>query len=140
MSMKLVTNEIRTKLLRNSARQGVDHEPVVKLFNPCGAAIWLFTEVSPDNTDLLFGLCDLGMGFPELGYASLAEIEAVRLPMELGIERDLGFQARHPLSAYAKAARSAGRIVENNAELDQAATEVAETEEKASAEFDGALA
>jgi hypothetical protein len=41
------------------------------------------TEGSPDGDDfIMFGLCDLG--FPELGYVSLKELEAVCV-----IERDL---------------------------------------------------
>ena len=35
----------------------------------------------------MFGLCDLG--FPELGYVSLNELQGVRGPLGLGIERDL---------------------------------------------------
>jgi hypothetical protein len=45
----------------------------------------------------MFGLCDLGMGFPELGYVSLNEMKAVRLPFGLGIERDLHWTPK-PLS------------------------------------------
>jgi len=39
----------------------------------------------------MFGLCDLGC--PELGYASLNEMQAVRGPFGLGIERDLHWRA-----------------------------------------------
>ena len=113
----------------------------MKLFNPCGAATWLFSELSPDNDDLLFGLCDLGMGSPELGYASLAEIEAVQLPMGLAIERDLWFRARYPLSVYTEAARSAGRIVEGAAELETAPPAHAGQADKSTMpELDGAAA
>ena len=45
-----------------------DHVPVVKFFFPIGAATWLVTEMDPDENDHLFGLADLGMGFPELGW------------------------------------------------------------------------
>ena len=37
-SMKLLTEEQRTKLLANGTRRGADHKPVVKWFNPCGRA------------------------------------------------------------------------------------------------------
>jgi hypothetical protein len=59
-----------------------------------------------------FGLCDLGFGSPELGYASLLEIAAVRLPHGLRIERDRHFIGRFPLTVYAEAARLTGRITE----------------------------
>ena len=54
------------------------------------------------------------MGFctPELGYFSLSEIAAVRLPWGMRIERDLHFEGRFPLSVYAEAARIAGHITE----------------------------
>ncbi len=40
----------------------------------------------------MFGLCDLGC--PELGYVSLNEMEAVKGPLGLGIERDLHWKAK----------------------------------------------
>jgi hypothetical protein len=67
--------------------------------------------MDPHEPDILFGLCDLGMGFPELGSVRLSELQSVRGPLGLGIERDLMFTAAHPLSAYARAAREAGSIV-----------------------------
>ena len=140
MPMKLITAELRRKLLLNGARRDEDHAPAVKLFNPCGAATWLFTELDPDTGDHLFGLCDLGFGFPELGYASLAEISAVRLPNGLAIERDLWFRARYPLSVYTAAARAAGRIVEHGPELERAAAPLSPADEAAIAEFDAARA
>ncbi|MBO6767312.1 MAG: DUF2958 domain-containing protein [Erythrobacter sp.] len=106
--MQLLTREIRNTLLASGQAEG-DHWPVVKLFAPTSAATWLFSELEPDG-DRLFGLADLGFGSPELGVASLAEIEGVRLPLGLSIERDLHFEAAHPLSVYAEAARMRGHI------------------------------
>jgi len=119
--MILIPDDIRHRLLANgAAERETDHRPVVKLFDPTGAATWLITEMMPDG-DSLFGLCDLGFGCPELGYVSLAELESVKGPLGLGIERDLHFAARFPLSVYAEAARSAGRITESERMLAQAA-------------------
>jgi hypothetical protein len=119
--MKLLTAAQRVKLIDNGRRQAavkgtpneLDLWPVVKLFNPCGAATWLLTEIDPDNEDVAWGLCDLGMGFPEFGAVSLKELAAIRGPFGLGIERDLHFKARAPISAYIKAASKAGIIVED---------------------------
>ncbi len=86
-----------------------DPWPVVKLFNPVGAATWLATEIDSDG-DTLFGLADLGFGCPELGCFSLAEIAAVRLPFGLGIERDHYFEPLAPLSLWTEAARRLGSI------------------------------
>ena len=119
--MILLTPELHDRLLANGRLRAADHVPVVKLFNPLGAASWLATELDEDG-DTLFGLADLGFGCPELGSFSLSEMSAVRLPLGLGIERDLWFAGRFPLSVYAAAARSAGRIVLDD-DLLQAAAE-----------------
>jgi hypothetical protein len=119
--MKLLTKAQREQLLDNGRRQAavkgtpaeIDFFPVVKLFDPCGAATWLLTEIDPDDETVAWGLCDLGMGFPEFGTVSLNELAAVRGRLGLGIERDLYFKARGPISTYIEAASKAGRIVEN---------------------------
>ena len=109
--MKLLTKALKTKLLANGVKRAdaANVRPVVKFFNPMGAATWLFTELDADG-DTLYGLCDLGMQSPELGYASLSEIEAITLRFKLKIERDLWFKANKSLAEYADDARSKGRI------------------------------
>lgn len=87
-----------------------DPRPVVRLFTPDAHAVWLLTELDEAN-GLAFGLCDLGLGFPELGYVSLAELEALRGPRGLRVERDTAFVADRPLSAYTRRALAARRIV-----------------------------
>jgi hypothetical protein len=118
--MILLTRELRDRLLANGCRRDTDHVPVVKFFNPIGAATWLANELDEDG-DTLFGLADLGFGCPEVGSFSLSEIASVRLPFGLGIERDLYFEGAFPLSVYAEAARKAGRIIEDDARLTAAA-------------------
>ncbi len=88
-----------------------DPAPVVKLFTPDGAATWLLTEIDPDDPDHAFGLCDLGLGMPEIGWVSLHELASVRGRLGLPIERDLYFRAEKRLSAYARDARLAGRVM-----------------------------
>ncbi|MFE0018385.1 DUF2958 domain-containing protein [Mesorhizobium sp. NPDC059054] len=123
--MILITDELRARLLANGAAETeTNYVPVVKLFNPVGAATWILTELEADG-DTLFGLCDLGFGFPELGSVSLAELQAVKGPLGLGIERDLYFAPRFPLSVYAEAARVAGHIVEAEQLLRHAAAALA---------------
>ena len=118
--MKLFTDEQERRLKANGwknaeriAKDGdtIDFEPVVKLFCPWGAATWLLTEIDPDNPEIAFGLCDLGMGSPEIGSVSLAEIATVRGPGGLRIERDLHFKADKTLQGYADEARREGRIM-----------------------------
>lgn len=110
---KLISDEQRAQLLANARlsmrTEDFDPPPVVKLFTPNAGATWLLTEL--DSEEIAFGLSDLGQGFPELGYVSLAELEGLRGRWGLPIERDLHFIADKPLSGYAREARLAGRIV-----------------------------
>jgi hypothetical protein len=69
---------------------------------------WLLTELGLD--DIAFGLCDLGMGTPELGFVSMHELRDLRDPLGLPVERDMHFDADIPLSAYAREAREHRRI------------------------------
>lgn len=112
---KLITDEQRVQLLANGCRstetEGFDPYPVVKLFTPDAGATWLLSEIDPADEDRAFGLCDLGLGFPELGYVSLEELASVRGRLGLPVERDLHFQGDKRLSAYAREARLAGCIV-----------------------------
>lgn len=73
--------------------------PTVKLFTPDGSGTWFLTEYDPEN-ELLFGLCDLGMGFPELGYVSLTELEALRGVLGLPVEVDLYWGERTLADGY----------------------------------------
>lgn len=122
--MTLLNHNIRTTLIKNGQKNackladpentdGETHDfwPVVKLFNPCGAGTWLLTELDPDDPDIAFGLCDLGMGSPELGSVRISELESIKfLGGALGIERDQHWQANKSLSAYANEARTLGHI------------------------------
>ncbi len=105
--MILLTDELRATLLANGRQRDADHVPVVKFFNPLGEGVWLATELDEDG-DIMFGLADLG--YPELGSWSLREMEAIRLPFGMGIERDLLFTGDFPISVWAEAARQAGNI------------------------------
>jgi hypothetical protein len=113
--MNLISDELRAQLLANGrqslADEGFDPSPVVKLFTPDAGATWLLTEIDPVDEDRALGLCDLGLGFSDLGYVSLAELATVRGRLGLPVERDLHFKADKPISAYAREARMAGRIV-----------------------------
>ena len=117
--MKLLTKSIRENLLRNGCiraaleedgRAEADFMPVVKLFTPDAACTWLLTELDPEEPDIAFGLCDLGMGCPELGSVRISEIKAIRGKFGLPVERDLSFRPDKPLSDYADQARQAQYI------------------------------
>lgn len=118
--MKLLTQDIRAKLLRNGqlnaeriadGLEPIDCQPVVKLFTPDAGATWLLTELDSEDPDIAFGLCDLGLGFPELGSVRISELETVRGKLGLPVERDRFFIADKTLSAYADEASAKGRVV-----------------------------
>lgn len=120
-TMKLLTKAQEEKLIANfqanqtaeghtRERGLIDHKPVVKLFGGA-ACTWLLTEYNPED-GLFFGLCDLGQGFPELGYVSRQELEELRFPpFKLPVERDMHFEADKTIGEYADIAKREGRIV-----------------------------
>ncbi|STU92443.1 Protein of uncharacterised function (DUF2958) [Klebsiella pneumoniae] len=101
MNNALITDEQRIVLLANGRESlenpDFDPAPVVKLFTPDDGATWLLTEIDPDDHDHAFGLCDLGLGMPEIGWVSLGELATVRGGLGLPIERDLSFRAEKRL-------------------------------------------
>ena len=110
----LITDEQRAQLLANGAAhaQGehLDPLPVVKLFTPDAHATWLFTRLDPTDGDTAFGLCDVGLGMPELGTVRLSDLEGIRGPLNLPVERDLHFTPRRTLSEYVRLAQADGSI------------------------------
>ncbi len=81
---KLLSKAVHKILLANGKKQAMQAEPgsldqipAAKLFTPNARATWILTEVMPDDTDLAFGLCDLGLGSPELGYVRISELESL---------------------------------------------------------------
>ena len=91
--MKLLTKEIEEKFAKtpigSTDGKGMDADVIVKYFNPCGAGTWLITEgEKQENGDyLLFGYCHIFEW--EFGYVMLSELENLKLPFGLTIERDL---------------------------------------------------
>jgi hypothetical protein len=92
--MELLTQEIRDALPAYGSTEDVplaDKIVVVKFFNPCGSWTWYAVEGEPceDGDFEFWGLVD---GFEmEWGPWVLSELQSVRGPLGLGIERDLYF-------------------------------------------------
>jgi len=94
--MMLLTKAIREKLprLRSTDKSKGQATVWLKLFDPCGSWTWYAWEgenVLDEEGNVvdyhLFGLVD---GFEkEMGYFSLSEIESVKGPLGIGIERDM---------------------------------------------------
>jgi hypothetical protein len=86
---------LRPSCLRLYAQEGKGEDAIVHIhyFNPAGQGDWWITEGGREEDDfIMFGLCDLG--YPELGYVSLNELQSVKGPFGLGIERDLHWRKR----------------------------------------------
>ena len=92
--MKLLTEEIRKKIPPLYSQENVK-DPIVhvKFFTPWTNWTWYATEF--DGKDLFFGWV-VGLE-KELGYFSLSEMESIRGPGGIGIERDMYFVPK-PLS------------------------------------------
>jgi Protein of unknown function (DUF2958) len=91
--MELITEEfIETMKPYPYGSQSEEKDPFipVKFFNPVGSQSWFVYEYNPE-TKVAFCYVT-GMGFDELGATSIEELENLRLPMELTIERDLHFE------------------------------------------------
>ena len=92
--MTLLTKKIREDLPKLYDNEGKsDAKVIVKFFTPDSNWTWYATEF--DGVDTFFGLVD---GFEqEFGYFSLRELEEIRGPLGLLVERDIHFEPK-PLS------------------------------------------
>ena len=87
--MKLLTKEIRKKIPAIYAQDGKENPTVyAKFFTPWSHWTWYATEF--DGEDQFFGL--ISGHEDELGYFSLSELESIKGPFGLKIERDLYFE------------------------------------------------
>ncbi len=91
--MELLTAELRSRLPALYSQEH-NQDPIVhsKFFTPDSNWTWLVTEGSAQDGDFLFFGYVIGLE-EEWGYFVLSELESVRGPLGLEIERDLHFQA-----------------------------------------------
>ena len=128
-ALELFPPEVRARLRDNRGKPIDQAPPAVKIFCPMGPATWLIHSLDDEHT--AFGLCDLGLGTPELGAVGIGELEqdfqipvrvnGRRVTLPVRLERDLYFRPEHSMETYATAARSAGRITEDREDLESAA-------------------
>jgi hypothetical protein len=120
--MKYFNEDEYNQLLENGKDCSEDKDPVplIRLYMHGTGASWLITELDPENPDIAFGLCDLGLGFPEIGYVSLSEIKEAQ-SLFYHLKRDYDFKGLYPLSVYAQAARAVEYITIDETSLKQAA-------------------
>ncbi|KAB8154245.1 DUF2958 domain-containing protein [Kordia sp. TARA_039_SRF] len=92
-SMQLLTKAIQDRFQKVGSQEHVD-DPIIiaKFFNPCGSGTWYATEYNPEDK-IFFGYVT-GFAFDEWGTFSLVDMESVKLPFGLGIERDIYFEEK----------------------------------------------
>ena len=89
--MKPLLKKELKQLIKNYNEQdgSKQFKAVVKLFNPTGIGTWYLSELNPD-TNIAFGLSCLHE--KELGDVSLDEMQELKLPLGLSIEKDRYFK------------------------------------------------
>lgn len=89
--MKLITKTLEERFEKIGCQsQSADPIVVAKFFDPCGSATWYATEYDAENK-IAFGYVT-GLAFDEWGTFSITELESIKRPFGLGIERDLYFK------------------------------------------------
>jgi len=97
--MKLLTKELIDRFPKLNATENMKPEEIeiiAKFFDPCGSWTWYSIEGQQEGNDFIF--FGFVRGFEnELGNFSLNELQSVKGPLGIGIERDLHF-GKHMLS------------------------------------------
>jgi hypothetical protein len=90
--MELLPENVREQLpsLYANEEMGLAALALIKFFTPDSTWTWYGSEF--DGEDIFFGLV-IGH-VAELGYFSLSELEIVRGPLGLAVERDLHFESK----------------------------------------------
>ena len=88
--MKLLTKSI-TEKAKKQYDEGSDMEQMVvaKYFNPTGNGTWYLMNLA-DDEDYAWGIVD--MFAIEMGSFSMRELQGIKLPLNMGIERDKYFE------------------------------------------------
>jgi hypothetical protein len=110
--MKLFTKEILARLPKLGATGHLTMDKLVvqaKLFNPMGAGTWYLMEYDPESK---IAHAFVTLGDPqnaEMGDVSIQELEDLKLPMGMGIERDIHFTPR-PLGEIYDIVKGGGHV------------------------------
>lgn len=87
--MMLLTKDITSKLPVLYSQENKEDPMVICKFFAIWSR-WTWYAIEFDGKDLFFGY--VAGDFPELGYFSLSELQSLKGPMGLGIERDMYFR------------------------------------------------
>ncbi len=95
--MKLITKELEKRFAAiGSQNNELDPKVIAKFFLPWGATTWLATEYNAED-NICFGYVKglvAGEWNDEWGTFSIDDLESVKGPLGLGIERDIHFAER----------------------------------------------
>lgn len=106
-----LTNDIREALLQNGQKlkvaQTLQEENLVPvIFVEHEHAKWLLVSIDPSYPYMAYGLCDLGMGYPELGSVELQPL------IDLAHKsKEWDSAPKYPILEYLSLAKVAGCIV-----------------------------
>lgn len=98
--MKLITKQLE-KRFKDVGSQEKVKDPIViaKFFNPAGAGTWYATEYDPE-TKIAFGYVSIfGDHNDEWGSFAVWELEEIKGPLGIGIERDM-YCGEKPISQH----------------------------------------
>lgn len=97
--MKLMTKKIERRARRQfPSGSDMSQMVVAKFFNPAGSWSWYVMNQDPEDPDYLWGI--VKGNEIEMGSFSLSELQQVRLPYGLGIERDLYFKPMKAIDVW----------------------------------------
>lgn len=97
--MQLLTQELSAQAqAQYPLGNDMDQLVVARFFSPTSNWVWYVMNQDPEDPDYLWGIVK---GFEvEIGSFSLSELECIKLPMGLSIERDLYFKPRPAREVY----------------------------------------
>ncbi|MBI1307073.1 MAG: DUF2958 domain-containing protein [Bacteroidetes bacterium] len=119
--MKLITEELKEQF-KQWGDQSQIKDPMIlaKFFDPCGSATWWISQYDP-QTNIAYGYVT-GLVCDEWGSVSIEELEAIKRPFGLRIERDLYFtpgSISKVCPGYHKEQSTEDRTIERDTDLQQ---------------------
>ncbi len=115
--MKLITKELIERFQEVGDQSELENPLfIAKFFNPCGSETWYASEY--DSTqNICFGYVT-GMFMDEWGSFSIDELEGIKLPFGMRIERDIYFDEM-PFWKLIKKDRQGELLKEKKKEIDR---------------------
>jgi len=96
--MRLMTETLLKRLAEVGEQDIPDPIVVAHFFNPCGSGDWYVTAYCPEDR-VIFGWAEVIPGMGEWGYTSIDELQSLKGPFGIGIERDLYWKEKRASEA-----------------------------------------